>query len=79
MFKLYRKLQRHAAISALGGCLLLPGFLRCNFDEATVTASLDTRDVVSDLIISSIINPLEVWVTEGVDRLFDQLSDEEED
>jgi hypothetical protein len=73
------RLRRKLAALAVGTPLVVPGFLQCNFEEVTATTTLDTRDIVSTLIINTLIDPLEAAITLGVDRVIDKLSGEDDD
>lgn len=68
------RLQNLAAASLMGTCLLWwPG--GCDFGSITTTSTvtLDGRTVISSLIKSGILTPLETWINTGVDALFDKL------
>jgi hypothetical protein len=66
------RLRRAAIILTAGSALQLGS---CSFDEFEGTFTLDSRDVVSFLVKSWVLTPLENWVDAGIDELF---SEEEE-
>jgi hypothetical protein len=44
----------------------------------TSTVTLDTREVVSYLVRSFILTPIETAINNGIDKVFEQLEDEDE-
>ena len=70
--RLHRKLQALVAggvLAALGGC---------QFDSITTTATteLDSRDVIISLIRGAIITPLDNLITDRINNVFDNLTDD---
>lgn len=67
------KLKKMAVILAVGMALASP-FSSCASGEFTTvqTVSLDTRTIVTYLIGSAILNPLNNWIMNAVNSFLDQ-------
>ncbi|GEM_PF-2379712 len=72
----YGRLARIKRTLALGaaGVLLASPFTSCDLGQFTTTSTvtLDGREVVSFLVRSWILTPIENAVDEGINRFFDQ-------
>lgn len=80
MQKTYRRLggiRRWAAVSMLGSTFAVGG---CELGEftSTSTVTLDGREVVSFLVRSWVLTPIENAVTTGIEKLFDQLEGDDD-
>jgi len=64
---------------ALTGSLLAWPFGSCDFGEFTTTSTvtLRGRDVVSYLVRTALLSPIEQAINNGIDNLFDNIEDEE--
>lgn len=79
-YKRLRGFKKFAALSMMGTALALPfPFNSCTFDQftSTSTVTLDSRDVVSFLLRSWILTPIENVINTGIDKLFEQFDGEE--
>ncbi len=65
-------------LAALGLGAMLFQFGGCEFSEitATSTVTLDTREVLISMIRGAILTPIDTFITNGVNELFDELDDE---
>jgi len=73
--------RKFAAVCALG-CVFHSPLGSCNLDDqisTTTTVSLNGRDVITQLINSAIITPLQDAVANGVDAFFDQFDHEHDE
>ncbi len=70
------RVRRFSTIAAAGVMLQSP--LQCNLQDftTTTTTTLDGREVVTFLVRSAILTPLDNLVTAGIDRFFDQFIDD---
>ena len=75
MYKRMSALRRYAATGLLGTTLAFGG---CEFGqiEAGSSITFDSRDVVTSLIRSWVLGPIETAIDTGIDRLFDALENE---
>ena len=72
------RLRRFAAAGMLGTCLVAwPGGCDLGTFTATSTVTLDGRQVISSLVKSGILTPLETWIDMGVEALFDKLENKD--
>lgn len=71
------RVRRLATIAAAGVMLQSP--LACNLQDfsTTTTTTLNGREVVTFLVRSAILTPLDNLVTAGIDRFFDRFTTEE--
>lgn len=68
---------RHKATAVLGaGGMLFAAFGGCQFDQIPVTSTVDSREVIVGLIRGLLIDPIDTYITNGVNEIFDQLADE---
>lgn len=76
----YRRLGRLRRI-ALAACTSLSIFSLgdCDFTEisTTTTTTLSTRDVALQLAEALLVEPIRVWVNDGVNNLFDNFEDDD--
>jgi len=65
-------------LAALGFGALLLQFGSCEFSEitATSTVTLDARQVLISAIRGAILTPIDTFITNGVNQVFDELDDE---
>jgi len=73
-----RNLKRRLAALGLGVLIFqFPG--GCQFDNitATSTVTLSGREVVINMIRGALLTPIDAFITQGVNELFDQLEDGE--
>ncbi|HMQ16678.1 MAG TPA: hypothetical protein PKC49_11960 [Phycisphaerae bacterium] len=66
--------RRRAAFSISALAAAFP-FSGCNFGEFTSTVTLDGRQVVTYLVRSAILTPIQTAIDGGIDYLFDRLED----
>ncbi len=71
------RVKRLALIATAG---MTCGLNSCDLGEFTTTSTvtLDGREVVEYLINSAILTPINTYVHDRVDEIFDQLEDEDE-
>lgn len=71
---------RRGALLASSGLALAFPFGSCDFGEfeATSTVTLDGREVVTFLVRSALLGPLEQLIDQGIDYAFDRLTGEED-
>lgn len=79
--KTYRRLSRIkklAIVSTMGTAMAFP-FGGCNLGEftSTTTVTLSGREVVTYLVQSAILTPIQNWVNNAVDNFFDQLEEDD--
>jgi hypothetical protein len=71
------RLRRFVATGAMGTCLLWwPGGCDPGSITTTTTVTLDTEDIVTMIIKSTILTPLENWIDAGVEAFFDKFEDD---
>jgi hypothetical protein len=71
-------LKKLAAISVLGTMLQLPlGACKLEDFTTTTTTTLDGREVVTYLVRSAILTPIDNYLTGAINAFFDQLYDDE--
>lgn len=73
-----RNLKRRLAALGLGVLIFqLPS--GCQFDDitATSTVTLSGREVVINMIRGVVLTPIDAFITQSVNELFDQLEDED--
>lgn len=65
---------------ALTGSLLAFPFGSCDFGDftSTSTVTLSGREVVTYLVRTALLSPIEQAINTGIDKLFDNLEDEED-
>ena len=68
----FQRVRRVGTVAAAGVMLQSP--LQCNLSDftTTTTTTLDGREVVTFIVRSAILTPLDNLVTAGIDRFFDQ-------
>ena len=72
------RLRRFTTAGIMGTCLLWwPGGCDLGTFSATSTVTLDGREVISSIVKSGILTPLETWIDAGVEALFDRLEDDD--
>ena len=77
--RMFSRLRAAAVVFTAGVAAAFP--VRCNLGEFTTTqtVTLDGRQVVTFLITSAILSPLESAVDQAVNAFFDRISDTEEE
>lgn len=77
IYKRMSRIRRYAAVSLLGTTC---AFGSCDLGsfESTSTVTLDGREVVQFLVRSWIVTPITDLIDAGIDRVFDQLDDDDE-
>lgn len=70
-------MRRYAAASVLGTTLAFGG---CNLGEftSTSTVTLSGREVLTFLVRSWVLTPIESVIDTGIDKLFDQIEGDED-
>lgn len=69
------KVQRKFTAMMAGGLLLAWPFGSCNLGNVDVSSSvsISAREVLTGIIISAIVDPIEQAVVTGVNQIFDEL------
>ena len=77
-WKYVRKVKRKAGALMMGALLFAFPFGGCQIDQITTTTTLDGREVMISLIRGAVLSPIDAWITQGVNDLFDELVDGDE-
>lgn len=73
-----QNLQRKMRGTAIGGLLAMSTLFQfggCNIGEVTATTTLDGREVIINLLRSAILSPIDAFITQQVNNLFDDDED----
>ncbi len=75
----FGNVRRKLAALGLGALLFQLPLGGCEFDQitATSTVTLDTREVLISMIRGAILTPIDTFITNGVNELFDELDNED--
>ena len=78
MFRRMGTLRRYAATGLLGTTMAWGG---CEFGEieASNTITFDSRDIVTSLVRSWVLTPIEDAIDTGIGRLFDALENNDDE
>ena len=70
-------IRKYVLASTLGTTLAIGS---CNLSDfsTTSTVTLDSREVVSFLVRSWLLTPIETLINNGIDKFFDQFDDDED-
>lgn len=72
------RLKRRLAALGLGVLIFqFPGGCQLENITATSTVTLSGREVVINMIRGALLTPIDAFITQGVNELFDQLEDGE--
>ena len=66
--------RKAAAVFAVGGTLFA-AFGGCQFDQIPVTSTVDSREVIVGLIRGALIDPIDAYITNGVNEFFNRFED----
>ena len=77
-WKYVRKVKRKAGLLAVGATVFGFPWGGCQIDQITTTTTLDGREVMISLIRGAVLSPIDAWITQGVNDLFDELVDGDE-
>ena len=77
-WKYGRKVKRRAGLLTLGAMVFGFPWGGCQIDQITTTTTLDGREVMISLIRGAVLSPIDAWITQGVNDLFDELVDDDE-
>ena len=75
--RIYQKMARYRKMAAVGAAgLMLAAPVSCDLGEFTTTSTvtLDGREVVSFLVRSWILTPIEDGIDRGINAFFDQFA-----
>ena len=69
-----RSLKKKAVLLGLGAMVFQLPLGSCEFDQitATSTVTLDGREVIVNLIRGAILTPIDTFITDSVNELFDE-------
>ena len=70
------RLRRKAAVVLGAGGTLFAAFGGCQFDQIPVASTVDSREVIVGLIRGALIDPIDAFITNGVNDFFDQFDDD---
>ncbi len=73
--KQYLRLKKSAILAVMGVAFAFP-FGSCNFDEFTVTTAVDPAGLLASVFRTAILTPIDEFVTNGINNLFDELKGE---
>jgi hypothetical protein len=75
----FGKVRKKLAALGLGVLLFQLPFGGCEFDQitATSTVTLDAREVMISAIRGAILTPIDTFITNGVNQVFDELDNDE--
>lgn len=76
--KTVRKVKQKAGVLVVGAMLFGFPWGGCQIDQITTTTTLDGREVMISLIRGAVLSPIDAWITQGVNDLFDELVDDDE-
>lgn len=60
-------------VGILGTAFLLPGNCNLGSFSATQTVTLDAREAITQLLVNAIVGPVQMFITDRVNGLFDQI------
>ena len=68
--------MRRGAVALLCAGSMLPQFSGCSLNDITLTQTINSRDLLINLIRGAILSPLDQLVTTAVNNAFDNNDDE---
>ena len=69
--KSLRRMMRKKSLGLLLGLGVLCQFGGCNIGEVSTTTTMDGRQVLISLLRGAILTPIDVFITDSINDLFD--------